>query len=664
MFSASGVQAFAIRRDTAVNGSAAGRRPRRPHAGVTVALGILASFLAALGVVGSSGAVDAVWTSFPEDIVAEATSAAGAVVTYKLPTATYQENPMAVACDPLSGSTFPLGSGAVTCTATFRITAMRSFKVTVSDTTPPTLTVPANFTVEATGPSGATVNFQVSATDIVDGTDRVGCGRQSGTTFPLGTTGVKCAATDAAGNSTSDAFAVTVSDTTPPALSVPADITVQAAGGASTAPVSFTASATDVVDGTDPVTCDHVSGSSFAVGTTTVTCSARDKAGNGASKSFMIAVKPGTVTTTAGGDTSSTSTTTSTTTSTASTAKTTTVATTTTPRGAPVPPSPLPIVDEGQPRLPDQFPPSTPAVSIDVSGNGTVVSSLRGVQGVASAARPIVCGTSGFLCYARFSAKQKLQFVAKPDPGYRFANWGGACFGQGATCTLTVGPGRSVDANFASTDPEGTASVTLDEPRISIRWHRSVGSGELTVHGSVSKPALVRLEFRRPAGGQLIVQQESIPAGTFQLAPQISRAALPKGALVLPGGFVVVLTGRVGSANLPQALRTVVLPPPPEGVVRRAYTARTAGGPASPHLLHGTKAAYATFVFASQPRRGEKLSVRWFSPAGKLVGSRSESNRPTVQTSVRSNAPIQRGRWRVELRAGRTVISTHTVDIG
>ena len=321
-------------------------------------------------------------------------------------------------------------------------------------------------------------------------------------------------------------------------------------------------------------------------------------------------------------------------------------------------------MDEGQRRLPDQIPPSTPAVSIDVSGNGTVVSSLRGVQGVVSAVHPIVCGTSGSLCYSRFSAKEKLQFVAKPDPGYRFANWGGACFGQGAICTLTVGAGRSLVANFASTDPEGTGSMTLDEPRISIRWHRSVGSGELIVHGNVSKPALVRLEFRRPGGGQLIVQQESIPSGAFRFAPQISQAALPKGALVLPGGFVVVLTGRVGNAALPQALRTVVLPPPPEGVVRRAYTSRTASGRATPHLTTGTKVAYATFVFASQPQGGEKLSVRWFSPAGKPVGGHAESNRPTVQTSVRSSAPIPRGRWRVELRVGRTVISTHTVDIG
>ena len=226
-------------------------------------LGVFASFLAALGLVGSSGAVVGSggatapgWTSFPGDIVAEATSGAGAVVSYALPTATYVGKPMTVSCAPGSGATFPLGSGTVNCTATLsEITAARSFMVTVKDTTPPT-------------------------------------------------------------------------------LSVPTDISVQAAGGASSATVSFAVSATDLVDGTDPVSCDHVSGSSFAAGTTTVMCSAHDKAGNGASKSFVVVVKPGTVTTVGGGDTPPPTTTTTT-----STTPTTTIAaTTTTPRG----PSPRP----------------------------------------------------------------------------------------------------------------------------------------------------------------------------------------------------------------------------------------------------------------------------------------------------------------------------------
>jgi hypothetical protein len=41
--------------------------------------------------------------------------------------------------------------------------------------------------------------------------------------------------------------------------------------------VTYTAAATDIVDGTDPVTCTPASGSTFAIGTTAVNCTATDK---------------------------------------------------------------------------------------------------------------------------------------------------------------------------------------------------------------------------------------------------------------------------------------------------------------------------------------------------------------------------------------------------
>jgi hypothetical protein len=320
------------------------------------------------------------------------------------------------------------------------------------------------------------------------------------------------------------------------------------------------------------------------------------------------------------------------------------------------------VVDQGEPKLPDELPPVSSPVAIDVSGNGTVVSSARHLQ--AASKRPIVCGTAGFQCYARFTAKTTLQFVAKPDPGYRFVNWGGACFGQGSTCTLTVAAGRSLSAEFAPIDPAASVSVRLDQPLVSIHWRQSVGSGRLVVTGSLSEAALIRLDLRRPAGGPLLTQQESVQAGRFRLAPQISKAALPKGAVVLPGGFVVVLTGRVGSVALPRTLRTVVLPPPPEGVVRRAFASVSSSGRAASSLRFGVRSAWATFVFASQPAPGRRLSVRWFGADGRVIGTRTKSNRPTVQTAIAAGgASLPKGRYRVELRSGNAAIATHSLTI-
>jgi PKD repeat protein len=80
----------------------------------------------------------------------------------------------------------------------------------VGDMTPPILTLPANLPVPATSPSGATVTFVASATDNVDGSVPVTCSAMSGALFGLGTTTVDCLASDAAGNTVTGTFVVTV----------------------------------------------------------------------------------------------------------------------------------------------------------------------------------------------------------------------------------------------------------------------------------------------------------------------------------------------------------------------------------------------------------------------------------------------------------------------
>jgi hypothetical protein len=78
-------------------------------------------------------------------------------------------------------------------------------------------------------------------------------------------------------------------DTTPPVITVPANITMRATSPAGAA-VNYTVSANDAVDGPVPVTCTPASGATFAIGVTTVNCSASDKAGNVATGSFTVTV--------------------------------------------------------------------------------------------------------------------------------------------------------------------------------------------------------------------------------------------------------------------------------------------------------------------------------------------------------------------------------------
>ena len=161
---------------------------------------------------------------------------------------------------------------------------------------PPTLQLPADITVEAISPAGTAVSYTATATDPIDGPITPTCTPAPGTTFSvspdnLTTHTVTCSATNSLHVTASGSFTVRVLDTTPPTLHLPSDLAVDATSP-SGAVVSFTATATDLVDVTDRVDCTSASGSTFPIGPTTVTCTATDKHGNtSAPASFDVYVK-------------------------------------------------------------------------------------------------------------------------------------------------------------------------------------------------------------------------------------------------------------------------------------------------------------------------------------------------------------------------------------
>jgi hypothetical protein len=235
------------------------------------------------------------FTQMPADLTVEADRATGAAVNYVLPTATdLVDTAVTVRCSPASGRVFAFGSTTVTCTATDNgnNVATSSFTVTVADTKPPVFTnPPSDRAVRATGPDGAVETYPTPrAVDEVDGAVSVSCTPTSGSTFPLGTTTVTCTATDSMGHSASITFAIVVSDTGKPVIDAVAPVRAEATGPTG-AEVSYTVpTASDVIDSSVDVACAPASGSTFAIGGTTVTCTATDDSGNSATRSFPVTV--------------------------------------------------------------------------------------------------------------------------------------------------------------------------------------------------------------------------------------------------------------------------------------------------------------------------------------------------------------------------------------
>ena len=233
----------------------------------------------------------------PATITVEATGPSGAVATFTATAEDIVSGTLTPTCTPASGSTFPVGSSTVVCTATDAAgnTGSASFTVNVVDTGAPVVTVPANMTLEGTSPAGAVATFTATAFDIVDGPIVPVCTPASGSTFAMGPTVVTCTATDTAGNTGSASFTITVVDTTPPVISgMPGNLVQEATSPAGAAASWSSPIATDIVDTDVPVTCAPVSGSTFAIAApgpvTTVTCTATDDAGNSTSAAFTVTV--------------------------------------------------------------------------------------------------------------------------------------------------------------------------------------------------------------------------------------------------------------------------------------------------------------------------------------------------------------------------------------
>jgi hypothetical protein len=112
----------------------------------------------------------------------------------------------------------PAAPGPHTVTATLDgLSATASLTATYVDTTPPVVHVPAPMSVLATGPSGAVVTYTATATDDDPAKPNppVNCSPASGSTFPIGTTTVTCTSTDAAGNTGTASFTVSVAGARP-----------------------------------------------------------------------------------------------------------------------------------------------------------------------------------------------------------------------------------------------------------------------------------------------------------------------------------------------------------------------------------------------------------------------------------------------------------------
>ncbi|MFN8393937.1 MAG: HYR domain-containing protein [Bacteroidia bacterium] len=235
----------------------------------------------------------------PSNILATASSPAGATVTYTAPIGS--DNcagaTTAQTAGLASGATFPIG----TTTNTFTVTAANgatttcSFTVTVQGVAP-TVTCPATVTVNNTpGLCTGTATYAATFTGIP--TPTVTYSQASGSTFPVGTTAVTVTVTNAVGTSSCTFNVVVVDNQAPNALCNNVTVSLNAQGNGSTTTTAVSQRDLPAPVGTDNCAgatttqiAGFASGASYAVGVTTNTFRVTDAAGNTATCSFTVTV--------------------------------------------------------------------------------------------------------------------------------------------------------------------------------------------------------------------------------------------------------------------------------------------------------------------------------------------------------------------------------------
>ena len=235
----------------------------------------------------------------PANITVQATNLLGNMVFYSVTATDVVDGVIAPTVTPVSGSTFTLGTTLVTATVTDSsgLSSTNTFTVTVVDTNLPVI---ASQPVSLTNLIGSSASFSVSASAFSPLSYQWWFGAsmlsgQTNSTLTVSPVSLSSAGsyyvsvTSLGGTTNSLPATLTVLNPTPPVITVPSTIVVQATNLAGNV-VFFSVTATDTVDGVISPVVTPASGSVFPLGTNVVTATATDSSALSATNTFLVIV--------------------------------------------------------------------------------------------------------------------------------------------------------------------------------------------------------------------------------------------------------------------------------------------------------------------------------------------------------------------------------------
>jgi hypothetical protein len=232
-----------------------------------------------------------------------------------------------------------------------------------------------------------------------------------------------------------------------------------------------------------------------------------------------------------------------------------------------------------------------------------------------------------------------------------------------AAVTVVTGPtggGTSGLQTFTVQAVSPPPTLAITSATVQNRWTASRLRGRLVLRGTSTRAARLRVRLLRPSGrGRALVTRTVVlgSGGAFT-----RRLALtPR---LTPGRYLVRASELgPGPGLLPTAERRTTIPAPREGVVSRAFFSTKIGGRAQARIA-GRSIIFAHFRFAARPTPGRRLTVSWYSPGARRPVAVDRKGRTSVVIAfIKGTRSLPAGRWRAELRYGRTLVATARVRV-
>jgi hypothetical protein len=202
----------------------------------------------------------------------------------------------------------------------------------------------------------------------------------------------------------------------------------------------------------------------------------------------------------------------------------------------------------------------------------------------------------------------------------------------------------------------GRPEARLGRARLAGRFVRGAFRGRLVLSGTSAGTDRIRVRLSGPTGVALD-RVRAVAGGPYSLRLPLPRTLVPGiyRAAVAPAGFGSI------AAVPPQRL---VLPGPPEGIVRGAFISGSLNGPPAAGTLRRPRLLFARFPFVALPRPGRPIAVQWTGPGGGGDPVRRPRLR-NVASVIRPTAGgrLAAGRYVCTLRVGPAVLARVAIRV-